>query len=198
MLNETERYRDTTDGLVGGCPFSAYCRTFCVLTSPFITNDYLFLIIGKLGKKFAQRSLNLTEKRNRRAKSPGNNSCRTRIRYGCHFMSCSVIRLKLEREIWMGLRRALAWGSCWSTYLTASIFSAVRMVLLPELPYWGLDSFSYSCGTFVRFPKLCMAQVDCDLETLLEKRFALRLYWVFLYNLTKIRRWNNVFFFRSQ
>ena len=57
--------------------------------------------ISKLAKKFSrqQRSLNHTEKRNRRAKSPGNNSCRTCIRYGCHFMSYFVIRLKLEQEI---------------------------------------------------------------------------------------------------
>ena len=87
-------------------PIGAYCRTFCVLTSPFITND-ASSPITKLSKKFSQRqrSLNHLEKCNRRAKSPANNSCCTCIRYGCHLISILVIRLKLVLEIGMGLRR---------------------------------------------------------------------------------------------
>ena len=37
----------------------------------------------------------------------------------------------------------------------------------------------------LRFPKLCLPQVDCDLGTFLEKRFALVSYFVFSYNLTR-------------
>ena len=83
-----------------GCPLGAYSCTFCVLTLPFITNDASSPIM-KSFKQFSCRqcSLSQTEKRNRRA----NNSCRTYIRYGCHFMSCFVIRLKLEWEIGTGL-----------------------------------------------------------------------------------------------
>jgi hypothetical protein len=65
------------------------------------------------------------------------------------------------------------------------MFTAVCVVLLlPELPFGGLDSFR-RFGIFLRFLKLCLPQVDCDLETFLEKRFALRLYFVFSYNLTQ-------------
>ena len=40
-------------------------------------------------------------------------------------------------------------------------------------------------NTFLRYSKLCLAKVDFDLETFVEKRFALRLYFGYAYNLSQ-------------